>query len=163
MALFLDTFVNKVDRKGRISVPAPYRTALSPQIFQGIVAFPSFRAPALQCAGMDWMETVSTNMAQVDLFSDAYDDLTATLFADSKQLAFDGEGRIILPPAFLAHAGIGDMAAFVGRGKIFEIWEPVALEAHKVEARRRALEQRRTLRMDNGTGPAALPPGRSDR
>ena len=53
MAVFIDTFINKIDRKGRVSVPAPYRAALVGQLFQGIVAFPSFKHPAIQCAGMD--------------------------------------------------------------------------------------------------------------
>ena len=33
MALFMDTFVNKIDRKGRVSVPAPYRTSLAAEGF----------------------------------------------------------------------------------------------------------------------------------
>lgn len=146
MALFIDTYMNKVDRKGRVSVPAAYRAVLGSQAYQGIVAFPSFKHPAIQCAGMDWMETLGRQVETVDLFSDAHDDLTATLFADAKQLPFDGEGRITLPPGLAAHAGITETAAFVGRGPSFEIWEPTALERYKAEARRRALEAGRTLR-----------------
>jgi MraZ protein len=150
MALFIDTFVNKIDRKGRVSVPAPYRAALAGQNFQGIVAFPSFKFAAIQCAGMDWMTELTESVGQVDLFSDAHDDLTATLFADAKQLAFDSEGRIMLPEPLARHAGIGDAAAFVGRGKTFEIWQPAALETYKAEARQRALENRRTLPRPGG-------------
>jgi len=143
MALFLDTFINKIDRKGRVSVPAPFRAALGGQT---LVAFPSFKYPAVQCAGLDFMAQLNASMSQVDLFSDEHDDLTATLFADTKQLPFDGEGRIVLPPALAEHAAIGETAAFVGRGPHFEIWEPKAFEAYKAEARRRALEKGRTLR-----------------
>lgn len=146
MALFIDTFVNKVDRKGRVSIPATFRAALAGQEFHGVVAFPSFKYNAIQCAGMDWMQGLSTNVSQVDLFSDEHDDLTATLFADAKQLPFDGEGRILLPPSLAEHAGITDQAAFVGRGPSFEIWEPATLETYKTEARRRTLEKGRTLR-----------------
>ena len=142
MALFLDTFINKVDRKGRVSVPAPFRAALSGQ---ALVGFPSFKYPAIQCAGLDFMAELNSRMSQVDLFSDEHDDLTATLFADTKQLPLDGEGRIILPPGLAEHAAIGEAAAFVGRGPHFEIWEPAAFEQYKAEARRRALEKGRTL------------------
>jgi MraZ protein len=145
MALFIDTFVNKIDRKGRVSVPAPYRAALAAQTFQGIIAFPSFKFDAIQCAGMDWMTELTESVGRVDLFSDAHDDLTATLFADAKQLGFDSEGRIMLPESLTQHAHITDSAAFVGRGQTFEIWQPAALEAYKAEARRRALENGRTL------------------
>lgn len=146
MALFIDTFMNKVDRKGRVSVPAPFRTALAGQAFHGIVALPSFKFPAVQCAGMDWMAELNTKLANVDLFSDEHDDLALTLFSDAKQLAFDGEGRIMLPEVLARHAGITEQAAFVGRGQHFEIWEPGALGRYKAEARQRALEKGRTLR-----------------
>ena len=146
MALFIDSFVNKVDRKGRVSVPATFRAALAGQNFHGIVALPSFKYPAVQCAGIDWMQGLGDSLKQVDLFSDQHDDLTATLFPDAKQLAFDGEGRIVLPDVLAKHAGIGGLAAFVGRGSIFEIWEPKTFETYKAEARRRAVEQGRTLR-----------------
>jgi MraZ protein len=150
MALFIDTFINKIDRKGRVSVPASYRAALAGQVFQGIVAFPSFKHPAIQCSGMDWMTALTETVNKVDLFSDEHDDLTASLFADAKQLAFDGEGRIMLPESLAQHAAIGEAAAFVGRGHTFEIWQPEALEAYKAEARRRALEKGRTLPRSGG-------------
>jgi MraZ protein len=43
VALFIDTFVNRIDRKGRVSVPATFRAALAGQTVQGIIAFPSFK------------------------------------------------------------------------------------------------------------------------
>jgi MraZ protein len=150
MALFLDTFVNKLDRKGRVSVPATYRQQLAGQSFQGIVALPSFKQRAVQCGGIDWMAGIEKDLGRINLFSDEHDDLSITMFSDAKQLAFDGEGRIVLAPSLIEHAGLGDLAAFVGRGSIFEIWEPSALDSYKAEARRRALEAGRTLpRADN--------------
>jgi MraZ protein len=146
MALFIDTFVNRIDKKGRISVPASFRAALAGQVFQGIAAFPTFKYPAIQCGGLDWMAGLLASLGNVDMFSDAHDDITAAVFADTKQLAFDGEGRIMLPEALTRHAGIGDVAAFVGRGPTFEIWEPARFETYKAEARKRALEKGRTLR-----------------
>jgi len=150
MALFLDTFTNKVDRKGRVSVPAPYRANLAGQSFHGLVALPSFKHPAIHCAGMDFMETLIAETQKTELFSDEHDHLTMTLFGDAKQLPFDGEGRIVLPPSLAQHAGITDLAAFVGRGRSFEIWEPQALERYKAEARRRALEQGRLRPVPEG-------------
>lgn len=146
MALFIDTFVNRIDRKGRVSVPATFRAALAGQTFGGIVALPGFRYDALQCAGMDWLQKLTAQMGSIDLFSDVHDDLSMTLFSDAKQLAFDGEGRVVLPEMLVAHAKLGDEAAFVGRGEIFEIWHPATFAEHRAEARRRALEKGMTLR-----------------
>ena len=78
--------------------------------------------------------------------------LQNSLFADAKQLAFDGEGRIMLPEALCAHAKLTEAAAFAGRGRYFEIWEPQALEAYKAEARQRAADKQRTLRQQGPEG-----------
>ena len=147
MALFIDTFVNKIDSKGRVSVPATFRAALGTQSFHGIVALPSLKYPSIQCAGMDWIEELGRKVNQADFLSDEHDDLTAALFGDAKQLPFDGEGRVVLPATLASHAGIDGIAAFIGRGPHFEIWEPKGLEAHKAEARQRALEKGRTVRL----------------
>ncbi len=146
MAVFIDTFVNKIDRKGRVSVPATFRAALAAQAFQGIVAMPSFKFPALHCAGMDWMNALIDSTANVDMFSPEHDELTMSMFPDSKQLPFDGEGRVLLPESLCAHANLSETAAFAGRGRYFEIWEPKALDDYKAEARKRAAEHQRTLR-----------------
>src|SRR6266481_5916333 len=85
MALFLDTFVNKLDRKGRVSVPAAYRQQLASQPFQGIVAMPSFKHRAIHCGDLTWLAEVSKDLDSVDLFSDQHDDLTAALFSDTRR------------------------------------------------------------------------------
>jgi len=152
VAVFIGTFENKVDRKGRVSVPAQFRQTLASQSFPGIVAFRSYRAAAIEACGIDFMERLNDSVTSMNLFSDPQDDLAATIFADSIQLPFDGEGRILLPPRFAEHAGIGDRAAFVGKGPVFQIWEPGALETYKEAARERARTQGLTLQLRDGNG-----------
>lgn len=136
MALFLSTFVNKIDKKGRVSVPAPFRTTLSSEAFQGFIVYRSYKHPCLECCGISRMERLSASVDSLDLFSQEQDNLTAAIFADAQQIPFDGDGRIIMPPALLTHAGIDDKAAFVGRGGTFQIWAPEAFESAQEEARR---------------------------
>ncbi len=152
MALFLSTATNKVDAKGRVSVPAAFRAELAGQPFHGIVALPSFKYPAIQCGGMEWMQQLSSGVDAYDFFSDEHDTLTATLFANAQQLAFDGEGRIVLPATLVEHAGLTKSAAFVGRGPLFEIWQPDAFTNYQSEATRRAAEQGLTLRPSGPPG-----------
>jgi MraZ protein len=144
LALFLSTFVNKVDRKGRVSVPAPFRNALAGQSFAGIIAFRSFKLPTIEGSGIDRMEEMSARIDALDEFSEDRDALSA-IFADALQLPFDGEGRIVLPPALAEHAGFSENAAFVGLGKTFQIWEPQRFEQHQKELRERARRQGTTL------------------
>ena len=145
MAIFIGTHENKVDQKGRVSVPAAFRAALAALPFQGIVVFPSHRADAVEGCGMDFMEQLNARVQDIALFSETHDDLATTIFAESQQLAFDSTGRIQLPEGLRAHAGIRDKAAFVGMGTLFQIWEPGRLAAHKAAARQRAREQRLTI------------------
>ncbi len=147
MALFLSTFVNKVDRKGRVSVPAPFRAQIVGQTFNGIVGFRSFRQPAIEACGIDRMTNLSESLDELDQFSEAQDDLAATIFADAHQLQFDSEGRVMLPSLLVEHADITDAAAFVGRGATFQIWQPDAFRAHQETARNRTRDQGATLRL----------------
>lgn len=147
MALFISTFVNKVDRKGRVSVPATFRAALKGQSFNGIAAFRSYREATLEACAMDRMEELSRGLDALDQFSAEQDELASTIFADAHQLAIDGDGRIVLPPLLAEHAGITDQAAFVGRGATFQIWSPNTFTRHQDEARKRAADRGATLRL----------------
>ncbi|NKB49451.1 MAG: division/cell wall cluster transcriptional repressor MraZ [Alphaproteobacteria bacterium] len=146
MTLFMSSTTNKVDAKGRVSVPAAFRAVLAGQPFHGIVALPSFKYAAIQCGGMDWMEQLNAGVSAYDFFSDEHDTLTATLFSRTEQLGFDGEGRVVLPTSLIEHANLTKTAAFVGRGPLFEIWDPEAFTAYQSEATKRAAEQNMTLR-----------------
>ena len=147
MPLFLSTFINKLDKKGRVSVPASFRLALSGQSFQGIVAFRSYKLSAIEGMGIDRMQRLSDSVDQLDLFSEAQDDLTTSIFADAQTLALDGDGRVILPNLLLEHAKINEAIAFVGRGATFQLWNPQLFEEHQAKARQRVQEKQATLKL----------------
>jgi len=153
VALFLSTFVNKVDRKGRVSVPASFRAALTGQSFAGIVAFRSFKTASIEASGIDRIEEMSARLDALDQFSEDNESL-ASIFADAQQLAFDSEGRIVLPQLLAENAGILESAAFVGLGRTFQIWEPEAHKAHQAELRERAKRQGTTLPGSRAVAPA---------
>ncbi|HEV2676713.1 MAG TPA: division/cell wall cluster transcriptional repressor MraZ [Aliidongia sp.] len=141
MRLFLSTYVNKIDRKGRVSVPALFRTVLSGQNSTGILAFRSFKHAALDCSGLARVEEMAAQLETLPEFSEEYENLSA-LFADMKQLQIDGEGRITLPEELLQFVGITDNVAFVGQGKNFQIWEPAAQEAFQAARRQSARDNK---------------------
>ena len=149
MTLFLSTYANKVDRKGRVSVPAPFRTALLgqslAQSFPGIVLFRSSTHACLEGFSYATMEELSARLDHYDLFSSAQDDLATTIFAEAVQLPFDPEGRIVIPEHLLKHAGIDDQAMFVGLGRKFQIWNVVSYEKRRDEARQQVKDKGLTL------------------
>ena len=99
------------------------------------------------------MEKLGAGVNAYDMFSDEHDTLTAALFANALQLAFDGEGRVMLPEPLITHAGLSEQASFVGRGPLFEIWDPKAFSDYQFQAVRQAAEKGLTLRPGG-------PPGR---
>jgi MraZ protein len=139
MAVFLSTYEMKVDRKGRVSVPAPFRTVLAKQSSEGtasgLVIFRSLQFSTLEACSPEHMEKLAADLETMDLPPEERDRIEMTIFGDSIHLTLDPEGRILLPQQLLDHANIAETAAFVGRSKIFQIWSPEALKSHANEAR----------------------------
>lgn len=152
MSLFLSTYYNKIDKKGRISVPATFRAALQTQSFHGIIAYSSFVNPCIEACGMDRIEMLARRIETLDPFSDEHDAFSTTILGGSIELPFDGEGRVVLPEKLLAQAGLDDRAVFVGKGKTFEIWEPAQFETYAQRLRETAREKRLALRAENNGG-----------
>ncbi|MDK9721188.1 MAG: division/cell wall cluster transcriptional repressor MraZ [Rhodospirillales bacterium] len=147
MALFIGSFLNRLDKKGRISVPAPFRAALANSTFAGIVAFPSFSKPAVEAGDIERMARLSEGADELPAFSTEQDDLAALIFASAHQLAFDGDGRVVLPEELIVHAGISDQVQVVGLGKTFELWQPDSFKTFRAEALKRAQDKRPTLKL----------------
>jgi MraZ protein len=151
VALFFDCHVHKIDRKGRVSVPALFRAVLMGQSFPGIIAFPSFSLregyEAIDACGIDRMDLLGDGLDRLDPFSDERDDLAAVIFGAAVQLPFDGDGRIMLPDHLREHAGITDHAAFVGGGRTFQIWSPASYRDFAREAPARARDARAKMRL----------------
>jgi MraZ protein len=143
--LFLSTYLVKVDRKGRVSVPATFRSTLETHRDpSAIIVFPSFKYRALDGAGSDRIEKMQERLEALDQFSDDWENLTM-LFADAHRLPLDPEGRVVLPEDLKSFAGIGEEAAFVGLGAAFQIWEPGRFGDHRASIRERSLRQGSTL------------------
>jgi len=134
MSVFLSSFVNRLDKKGRVSVPASFRAALGSDA-SGIVVFRSLQVEALDACSAAHLEQLSHSLEKQDLSPDIYELIETTIFGGSVQLPFDSEGRINLPQSLRDAVGIEEDIAFVGRRKTFQLWEPKKLAAHEAAAR----------------------------
>ncbi|MEK9751644.1 MAG: division/cell wall cluster transcriptional repressor MraZ [Rhodospirillaceae bacterium] len=147
MTLFVGRHVNNIDRKGRVSVPKPFRAALQAQGSQIIYAYPLFKHAAIEACGEAFMARLSASLDDLDMFSDEQDDLAAIVLENAHPLSFDPEGRVTLPKELADHAGIADQIAFVGRGARFQLWEPKAYQANRSMAFERARARGATLKL----------------
>ncbi len=145
MALFAGTFENKIDRKGRVSLPADFRAELPADGNRVIYIYRSPKVGALEACDRAFLQRLVDSLEQFDMFSDAEDELGSTIVADARKVSIDNEGRIVVPAEFLAFAGISQRVTFVGRGSRFQLWNPDAFEAHAAEKRERA--RARTMRL----------------
>lgn len=160
MASFIGTYFNKVDAKGRVSVPSRYRIAIGNQSFQGIVVSPSVDAGALDACDYDRIEGVVAGLDTPGLYTEAQRMDAERALSSAVELPFDPEGRVILPEKFLALGGIEREAMFVGIGRVFQIWNPERRAAFDQEATQRGDGAGMSLK--NLPNPAAAP-ARRDR
>ncbi len=146
--LFLSTYINKIDKKGRISVPASFRSSLSQQSFPGIIAYSSFINPCIEACGINRIEVLNQTIDSLDPYSEARDAFATTILGGCVQLAFDSEGRIILPEDLIEFAHLNEQACFVGKGATFEIWQPKIFDEYAAKARELAKKDRQTLQFN---------------
>lgn len=148
MALFLSTFTNKIDAKGRVSVPAQFRSALVNKDFSGIVVYESFVNQCIEGCDIQRITKLSESIDSLDPFSEERDAFATTILGGAMQLSVDGDGRVILPESLIAKSEISKKALFVGKGPTFEIWNPEKFDEYLIIAKKQAKEKRNMLRLN---------------
>lgn len=147
--LFLDTVTNKVDAKGRVSLPSDYRAILK-NLSTDVVCYRSLSAPCIEGCTEDLLDKLASSMENsMDFFSSEQDDLTNLIFGDAKRFPFDSTGRIMLSEKLLSHAQISDAAVFVGKGRKFQIWSPENWAKEEERIRNAVMQKRPQLFLNN--------------
>jgi MraZ protein len=165
MDRFVSTFTNKIDAKGRVSVPATFRAVLERDgyiagapggVSGGIYCYPSLDAPALDAGGQSLAKKIDRLLEGLPDYSDERDELSVALYGDVHIIAVDQDGRIVLPELLRTHAGLSTHVTFVGLGAKFQMWEPARFEERRARAREKVHEHRRLFsagsRSDEGDG-----------
>ena len=147
--MFLSTYQNKLDKKGRVSVPASFRSYLSNLGYNGVICYPSFNNQSIEAWPQDRIEKISNSIDNLNPFEEKRDFFATSILSESINLQFDSEGRISLTPKLLKHAKIKNSMMFVGQGKTFQIWEPTVFEKFKVNARKKANLNRASLKWEH--------------
>ncbi len=148
MALFLSTFTNKIDSKGRVSVPAQFRASLVSDEFSGVVIYESFVNDCIEGCNIERIRQISESIDNLDPFSQDRDSLATALLGGSFQLAIDADGRVIIPENLLKKSEVKDLAVFVGKGATFEIWQPKKFENYMEKSRKEAKEKLNLVRFN---------------
>ena len=147
--MFLSTFENKLDKKGRVSVPSSFRSYLSNLGYNGIVCYPSFNHSCIEAWPQDRVERILNAIDNLNPFEEKKDFFATSILAESTNLQFDGEGRVLLSSKLLKHAKIKTRMLFVGQGRTFQIWEPTNFEKFKENAKKKSNINRASLKWEN--------------
>jgi MraZ protein len=142
---FASRFDNKIDAKGRVSVPASFRAVLAQEGADEIFCYPHLDRPTLEAGGSRLVGKIKGILEDFPIDSPERDEIATAYFGESEKIKIDPDGRAVLPKRLRDHAGIKDIAVFVGLGDKFQIWEPAAYETFRAEARERARAHRREL------------------
>ena len=142
MDRFVSHFTLRLDAKGRVSIPASFRSVLARDGFEGLYCYPTLDRPALDAGGNALLKEIERLITQYSPYSEEREQFSTALFGTSEVLKIDGEGRVVLTESLKQHAAITDEATFAGLGHKFQIWEPTRFRAELAAA----TEQMRALK-----------------
>src|SRR5262245_14365169 len=145
MNRFVGNITSRLDSKGRVSIPAAFRTVLSRDGHDGLFCYPSPDRSAIDAGGHALMAEIDTLIARFAPFSEEREQWSAALYGTSETLKIDSEGRVVLTDTLRLHIGITDAATFVGLGHKFQIWEPGRFRAQLAETTAKVRAMKRQL------------------
>lgn len=137
MRSFLSKFTFKIDAKGRVSIPAAFRTTLTEFGSKEFLAFESPTSRSIHCVTAQLVEKLTAAQDPMAPFGVGDPNLATISLPDIHPIDPDPDGRFVLPKPLVEYARLEGTALFAGRGSYFEIWEPTAFEAHQQALRAR--------------------------
>jgi MraZ protein len=142
---YVSHYTNRLDAKGRVSIPASFRAVLARDGFDGLYVHPSIDQEALDCGGHALLREIDGLLSGLSPYSEERDLFSTALIGTSEILKVDSEGRAILTESLKSYAAISSEVTFVGHGHKFQIWEPGRFRVHLEEARNRVRDLRKQL------------------
>ncbi len=139
MSRFLSNVTNRIDAKGRVSVPAVFRSVLAQRDIQELYCFQDFVFPAISVGGADVLERYERQISNEDPFSRDGNEMSLLVHGGGVFMKLDAEGRLMVTDFIRDFTGITTEVCFVGRSDHFQLWRPQAFH----EAQAAAREERR--------------------
>jgi MraZ protein len=135
MNRFLSNATNRIDAKGRVSVPSVFRSVLAERKVQELYCFQDFVFPAISIGGPDLLDRFERQIAAKDPFSPTANQMSLLIHGGGVFMKLDAEGRLMVTDFIRDFTGITSEVTFVGRADHFQLWEPGAFQALQATAR----------------------------
>lgn len=135
VAAFFGTYTNRVDKKGRVSVPARFRAAIAASAFPGVLLAPNDDLGTIDGSDFERLNQVIEALDDPDLYDDDARRQAQETLAMVQEFPVDGDGRMVLSKDLRDFAGITEEAVFTGVGTNFQIWSPDRLAEHRASGK----------------------------
>ena len=145
MDLFVSQFVNKIDKKGRVSLPSIFRNVLPKKSKNEIILFKSLKFKSIEGCSSERINKIANKIDELDIFSDDQDDFATSIFSEIIPTNLDKEGRFLIPENLKSYSNISSEVTFIGQGHYFQMWEPQAAIKRQKNSRERLVRKKRTL------------------
>ena len=135
MNRFLSNATNRIDAKGRVSVPAAFRSVLAQRDIRDLYCFQDFVFPAINVGGPDLLERYERQISAEDPFSPLANEMSLLVHGGGVFMKLDAEGRLMVTDFIREFTGIDSEITFVGRADPFQLWQPQAFLVAQAAAR----------------------------
>jgi MraZ protein len=131
--VLLGEYVQRLDAKNRLTLPARFR----PHFADGAVVTKGWDGCLVVFNRRGWEEFTESQLGRLDAFSREGRRMSRFLYAGASETELDGQGRVMLPPPLLEHAGLRKDVVVAGLRDRLEIWDH---DAWKQEAKFEEIE-----------------------
>ncbi|WP_209427041.1 division/cell wall cluster transcriptional repressor MraZ [Pararhodobacter sp. SW119] len=136
---FRGEYHQKVDAKGRVSVPALFRRVVEagdPEWRDGlrpnlVIVYGTDRQKRLDCFTIEAIEKIDRRIDRMKMGSPERKVLERIYHGHSFPTQVDDDGRIILPSKLREKLDLGEAAFFIAAGDHFELWKPETYDAEE--------------------------------
>jgi MraZ protein len=135
MGRFLSNVTNRIDAKGRVSVPSLFRSVLAERGIQELYCLQDFAFPAISIGGPDLLERYERQIALMDAFSPEANAMSLLVHGGGVFMKLDAEGRLMVTDFIREFTGVTTDVTFVGRADHFQLWQPQAFHEAQAAAR----------------------------
>ncbi len=129
--MFFSNYKHNVDAKGRVFIPARWRTDLSDTVVVTVDESGRDQGGFLQCMSYKEWEKYIDSYSLITRTNQDSMGILRLMLADAFPCEVDKQGRIVIPQNLREYAGISGEALLIGVRDRIEIWDPEHWEKYK--------------------------------
>ena len=122
-----------LDDKGRIAIPARYRSVLTDEFESQLVVTIDTEFPCLLLYPASRWEEIERKLGQLPTFHPETRRIQRLLIGHATEVEMDRVGRVLIPPILRDYAHLTKTIVLVGQGQKFEVWSETSWEKARAQ------------------------------